>query len=564
MIGRVIKSGRIGFFIALAIVIVSAFIYTPARAQDIAPVETEIIAPVAFKDGSGLPPVAAAPVSPEWIVTKRFMTPAGEARFRLIKEKASKDADVDSSKMLPTAEPQAGPQPLASVAISFPGLDYGDSGFFPPDTVVAKSFNHVLEAVNGSLRLFDNAGKILDTRDLDQFFGANNNNGVLFDPKVYFDRNGVNKRFYVVALQQNDFPRFSRIWLAISRSQDPSRLDPGDWCVYPINGRRNKDKPKDSWADYPGLGAGKDAILISDNQFRFSDGSFTYAVVKAIDKIAATDNAAACPGPTIHTFITAGDPDAFTLQPVQHFTGPSSFPGTTNPAYLISTVFGTSNIYRVWQVRNVASGSPSWRNVSVTGSFTYGVQPNAPQPGSSATCPSTTGVTCLDTGDNRMTQAAGVGNAVSGVHATRCNIGGGSAESCVRYVRIIPGQDGAGNLLATLNRQRNISGNAGDFFFWPGVAVNTSNQTMVDFQRSSAGSFLSAWWTTKDLAATNFDPPSSLIDGDCSQILADRTGDYVGAQTDPSDNTSFWIAGERATTIGGGCAWETGIMKVTP
>ena len=55
----------------------------------------------------------------------------------------------------------------------------------------------------------------------------------------------------------------------------------------------------------------------------------------------------------------------------------------------------------------------------------------------------------------------------------------------------------------------------------------------------------------------------ALTNGTCTWTLY-RTGDYVGAHTDPGGK-KFWLAGERATLIGPlGCAWETWIRKVTP
>ncbi len=43
-----------------------------------------------------------------------------------------------------------------------------------------------------------------------------------------------------------------------------------------------------------------------------------------------------------------------------------------------------------------------------------------------------------------------------------------------------------------------------------------------------------------------------------------RTGDCVGAQTDPLDNLSFWIAGEFSKKVRGlsGCSWSTQIATV--
>lgn len=474
------------------------------------------------------------------------------------------------------ADPLEAPSPLThTVTTSFAGLDRPSAGsggfvFFPPDTIVARGPSHVLEAVNSAVRLFDSSGSAISTMDLNTFFSYpvdSDGERILFDPKVFYDRNAANPRFYLIALNaegtgsSSTSPWQSRIYLAVSRSATPADLSAGNWCRYYINARRNKRKPsKTSWADYPGLGVGPDALVITANQFTFVTSTFTYAIIRALNKTTLSNNAGGCPGlPKVFTWQPAsnkGDGTIFTLQPVQSYTSPSSFAGTTNPAYVISTLFGSSAVYRVWRVRNVASGAPTLGGpVDLVGAYTYGIQPDADQAGTTV---------LLSTGDNRMVSAAGIGNSLSGVHGTVCNFTGGSPEeSCVRYIRITVGQDAFGGVSAALSEQITFGGDDGVFYFWPGVAVNLSQQVIVVFQRSSGSSYLSAWRTGKNLADLVFETPAAITDGTCSQTLTARTGDYVGAHTDPA-GTAFWVAGERAIPIGGACVWQTWIQQVTP
>ncbi len=544
------------WFKTLAGVLLSiALAASSVAAKELRPVTVEGIQPVSVSSVE-----EGTPEAPETgPATNRRLPPLDPGTFRSMKAQARAHPLAQAADVLASAP---GPEALAAVSTSFVGLDRPSSAnngfvFFPPDTIVAKSVNHVLEGANSAVRLFDAVGNVIETRDLNTFFGASTSKGLLFDPKVYFDGNATSGRFYVVALQKKGSD--SRIWLAVSRSPDPPDLSPANWCRYNINGKRNAGTSLSSWADYPGLGVGADALVISANQFRFSNNSFTFAIVRVLNKLIAANNGSSCPSIPLFTFQpsgVAGDASTFTLQPVQHYTSPSSFlPTTTNPAYLLSTVFGSSATYRVWQVRNVASGSPTLRVVNVIGSYDYGVQPDAPQSGSSL---------LLDTGDNRMTQAAGVGDAISGVHGSLCNINGGASESCVRFVRISVGQNGGGSLTAAINQEQTFGGGAGVFYFWPGIAVNGVEETAVAFHRSSGASYLSSYWTIKALASTTFEAASPITDGTCAQTLSNRTGDYIGAQTDPSDSNTFWLAGERATTINGSCQWQTQIIAVTP
>jgi hypothetical protein len=530
-----------------------------AAEQEFGPVEVEEVAPLgSSKFEEPLPSARPSPApGGQRNVTIRHRPPVDENTHKVIKAKAASDPAAQGADTL-----EAEPTPLApTITTSFVGLDRPSAAnngveFFPPDTIIAKSNTRVIEAANSALRLFTTTGGVIQTKDLNTFFGSSAD--PLFDPKVYFDRNATNRRFYVVALQ-TDLSSVSRIWLAVSRSPDPSDLNAANWCRYNINGQRNAGTVNASFADYPGLGVGADALLISTNQFRFIDQSFTFAIVRAFKKNTLANNATACPA--LQSFIfqassTVGDfTTAFTLQPVQHYTSPSSFSGTTNPAYLLSTHYGSSTIYRVWQVRNVGGASPTLRVKDVSGSFTYGLQPDAPQRNSSL---------LLDTGDNQVIQAAGVGNALSGVHGTLCQLGGGANESCVRVVRILVGQSLSGALTASISQETTFGGHKGVFYYWPGIAVNVSEQTAVDFLRSSASSFLSSRWAVKNIGSTGFGKTFPLTTGTCPQEISDRTGDYNGAQTDPANFTSFWLAGERATTIGGECQWQTRIIKVDP
>lgn len=520
------------------------------KVQVATPWDLEIAAPVTTSA-----PVAVAPVR---------LTPVNKATFAAMKAAAAKAPAVAGAAIKTLAVPD-GPQPLTSdVTVSFTGLDRPSAAnngtqFFPPDTIVAKSRIRVLEGTNSALRLFTTAGGVLATSDLNTFFGAPVADGLLFDPKVYYDRNAANPRMYVVALQRNNATQVGRLWLGISRAPDPANLLAASWCRYNISTVRNAGTATASWGDYPGLGAGATDIVVSLNNFSFATGSFTYAIVRTFNKVTANNNAAACPGISFRTYQASGvlgDGSAFTLQPAQSYTSPSSFTNTSNPAYLVSTVFGSSNVYRLWRLANQWTGTgPKFEVVNVAGAFAYSVQPDANQLGSTA---------LLDTGDNRMMQVAGIGNGLYAVHGTGCNFSGGTAESCVREVRLIPGQSAAGTPTVAISQQYTFGGGAGAFYFWPGIAANTRNDVIVPFHRSSTGSYLSSYWTMKELAATRFESATANTVGTCPQTISNRTGDYIGAQTDPSDNLSFWVAGERATTIGGVCQWQTQVQKVVP
>ncbi len=442
--------------------------------------------------------------------------------------------------------------PLVAGSWSAMDLLSSTNNAIPPDVNVTKSPNRFLQAVNRAVQLRNDSGASFGLADLNVFFGASTSDGLLFDPKVYFDNLGTNKRMYVVALQKSG-TSLSKIWLAVSRSQDPSDLNSSSWCRYQINSARNLGTSDASWADYPGLGGGADALVISANQFRFSNSTFTYSVVYAIPKNGLSNNASSCPSLSWSVFqpaTTAGDSSIFTLQPVDHYSAPSSFTGTTNPAYLVSTRFGTSSTYRLWRLRNVAT-SPSLQLFDVTGfTFTYGLQPNALQHGSTPS---------LDTGDDRVTQAAGLGNLIWAAHGTVCNVGGGANESCVRTVSITVSQV-SGGPSGTAGREINTGDSDGNHFFWPGIAVNSVGQNVIAFLGAGTSRYLSGFWAFRDTNESSFTTLATILTGSCVQSST-RSGDYVGVSTDLTDDAIF-VTAEAVRNLSGSCRWATQIMRI--
>lgn len=479
--------------------------------------------------------------------------PIGGLGYRAVKARAVA-LDVASQEV--TVLPWSGhSRPRARLARLFPGLDQPQSGnYMPPDTTVAKSPNRVLEATHRAIRLFDPTGQVIHTRSLNGFFGASPTEGLLFNPRLYFDRNAANRRVYAVTVQLDEGAEISRIWLAVSKSPDPVNLTDG-WCRYGIPGTLHPGSPLSSWADFPNMGMGADKLVITTNQFTFHDDHFTFATVRVLNKLALSNNATRCPPlPTPVTFLPArspGDGSFYTLQPVQHYTGPSSGPGAANPVYLLGSQFGASRRYLVWRVRNLAPPALDGPLV-LEGAYAYDAPPEARQPASSLR---------LDTGDAHLLQAAGVGDLIAGVHATAC----GTAESCVRYVGFRVSA-ATGRLTAAIREQETLGGGAGTYYFNPGLAMNALGATAVVFNASGESMFLSTGASVK--TEGGFGPVVWLNPGSCAYQAVDnpagRTGDYVGAQTDPSDMTSFWLAGERATAIGGHCRWQTRVLQVAP
>lgn len=491
--------------------------------------------------------------------------------------------DTDASRKVPALGTKTQPDPpaaqpdavtlAATVGVPFNGLNQtAPSASAVSDTILAASSSTTLQATNSSLRLTNQVGTQLSNMTLSQFFSAPAGDGTLIDPKVYFDRNAVNQRYYVVALQNTDSGTpfnasddLSTIHLAISRSSSPSSLAAAGWCRYLIDGLfvdPVTTQNEVTHSDFPSIGFGADAFVITTRQH--GPLVFGVTIIRALNKLIYSNNAlGTCPLDAyweLQASPTFNDFTAFTLQAAQHYTNPSSFPGTSNPVYLVSTRHGGSfSSYRVWRVSNMLDVSPpKVESVTVAWS-TYSEPPDAP---------GGAGGTKVDTGIAEILQTAGVGNAISAVHTLACQFTANTAlESCWRMVRFIVGQTN-GVMTVTKSELQGLGGGDNAFYHHPGLAVNNSNETAVVFLAQLPGNAhrISSRVATKSLGA-GFGVSSPLANGTCARApflpgQAVRSGDYVGAQT-AVDGDSFWISAEHAEVLSGTCRWATKIAKVT-
>ena len=292
-------------------------------------------------------------------------------------------------------------------------------------------------------------------------------------------------------------------------------------------------------------------LAVSVNNFRFAGGSFASPFIYAFDKAAMVDNARSCRPIQSKGFRPAVDPSgtiAFTVQPALHYTT-NSLPGT--PLFFVSTQpLTSSNTYVLWRLKGAA---PELEKVTVLSDTNYTIPPNAPQLGGDD----------LDSGDMRVQQVAYRDGRIWAVHSTGCNLGPAPSESCIRAVEFQPTETGG-----QITFSETFGSN--DWFnFWPGIAVNQGGDVVTTFQRSRANRFLDVAYNGMPAGTDGFDVIRTLKVGQCTLFNdptdsgVNRTGDYVGVQTDPLDNHNFWISGEYTGQLPGlGCNWKTHIARV--
>ena len=479
------------------------------------------------------------------------------SQLERMKASAFVDPDLAAGRAVEeeSLEPIADQAPLQPAApkrtTSFDGLDTATAAFmgetfFPPDTSVAASETKVLEVANVGMRLSQRNGRQAKLRTLNSFFGEEG--PILFDPKVHYDR--LSGRFLVVALSVDFDADTSHIYLAVSKSGNPSDLDaPGSFCTYRFRGKR-----AGSWADYPGLGVNESRLAITVNNFNFS-GGFKAVYLYTVSMAQLLPNAGGCPGIAINRFKVRRDADgetAFTLQPAQHYDL-SGYP--KRPLFFVSAQFrpGGNNRYAVWRLNEASNGKLQLSSRIATSRGTYSIQPVAEQQDGLP----------LDTGDTRVMQAAFRNGSLWAVHGTGCSIDSLPNEACIRAVEI-----------GSLPNDPEIVfeetyGKKDTFYFWPGIAVNARGDVVVAFQTAKASGYLGIAYNGKRAGRTTFDGVKNLRKGRCAldnfsrRLGANRTGDYATVQTDPQDNLSFFLAGEYTGQVASlGCDWRTRVGRV--
>jgi len=173
-------------------------------------------------DPKQLPP--PQPLPPDYPVSVPSRHPHGDA-FRQYQEQLYRERLEQKKKGTVTTPPSPGSMapldpPVAVLANNFAGLQRSESlNATPPDTQVAAGPNHVLEAVNLVIRIFDKSGNVILTRDLFSFFGLDPATVYLSDPRVRFDT--VSGRWFISVFAWQTAS--GTVQFAVSLNSDPTQ-----------------------------------------------------------------------------------------------------------------------------------------------------------------------------------------------------------------------------------------------------------------------------------------------------------------------------------------------------
>lgn len=497
----------------------------------------------------------------------------------------------------------------------FPGLTHFDQRFAgtgaytntqfslePPDQGLCVGRGFVMEIINNALAVYDSSGKLLSgptansqffqlqpevIRSAPPVFGP-----FISDPRCYFDPG--TRRWFVTELEIDTDPAtgaftdHSSVLIAVSNTSSPV----GGYYLYSFDvtdgdGTLPGHPGCPCFGDQPLLGADRNGIYITTNEFPISVAGFNGAQLYALSKAALV--AGNLP-PVVHIDVGAiptPPPDQangalwYSVQPATSPRGGDGEDENSGTEYFLSALqFGPApydNRVAVWALTNTRSLSQSSPSVqllhTVISTESYGIAPgtfSAPQKSGPTPLRDALGdvdpLEQLAGNDDRMNQVvfaggdlwAGVNTSVAGDDS--------STRLGIAWFDVTPSLH-KGNLSASIHNQGYVSVR-GENVIFPSIGVNQSGQADMAFTLVSPRRYPTAAYSPITNSAGNVRVagagvgPDDGFTGYASEVgppgLVARWGDYSAAVADSDGN--IWIAAEY---IGQSCTFAQFALDTT-
>lgn len=453
------------------------------------------------------------------------------------------EAAVGSALRLDAGVGKAGQPAAPTLSLQWGSFPF--TGWNPPDAQVAVGPSNGVAAVNGGVKVFSKTGSQSASWSLESFFPATARCGTsscpsgttTFDPWVIYD--SLSGRFVVLALARNATTKLSRIVLAVSKTSTASTSTSG-WWMYGLDAKLRGNTSVEDWLDYAKVGVTNNALVITGNQFNWSN-SFVTSKIKVLWKSQIYNGVS-----SVNWY------DFWNLNGSPFGVHPASSSVSSTTAYLVNTdSSGSTQLkLRTLAIPTTTPGTPTLSAQIARTVSAYSTPPDARQPGSS---------TRIDTGDSRVTMAVRSAAGIFAVHTTSCTWSGvAEARSCIRYYQIDPGT-------LSVTKWGGL-GNRDFFYSYPAVAADSSGGIVVPFQYSGATAYMSNRYTARAGTETSLQNSSPLGTGTgCFVRLGadgrNRQGDYSGASYDASTK-KFWVMGEHSSGTSSTCSNNTWTTRI--
>jgi uncharacterized protein YjdB len=414
-------------------------------------------------------------------------------------------------------------------------LDNGTS--IPPDTHGAVDANYCVTTINTAVRIQTRTGGVVSTVTLDQFWTPVLPGGGSFDPRVHYDP--YTHRWFIVAVSGANSSA-SSVLLAVSQTSNPT----GSWWMYKITAVPGGAY----WLDFPNVGFNKKWLVVTGNLFGSSYGG---AKVYVFNKASLMSGVGA-------TYTSFTQTSSFSISPA------ITYDSTQNNLFAAESWNGGYGYMHIWKITG-AVGSESmtsvgypvssqpWQYTAYAVSGTSGAD-FAPQSGSTNK---------LQTNDDRVTQTIFMNNKLWFAHTVFLpyNTTANPTRSAVQWWQT----DTLANPLQIGRIDDNTNTN---FYAFPSIAVNTSNDALIGFAAFSGAIHPSAAYALH----MHTDPVDSMRPlqvyrhGGSTYYKTysgtkNRWGDYSATALDPVNQTDFWTLQEVAS--GTANVWDTWWAHVT-
>jgi len=445
----------------------------------------------------------------------------------------------------------------SSPLVNFNGVSSRDSQFTnyeqtfePPDQGLCEGNGFVLEAVNSAYSIYSTTGNSLrGPFNINDLFNVGGKE-FTSDPRCWFDP--TTKTWFATILFINDSSTASSLLIAVRHNPDPRGL----WNEYSIDTTNLGGNGCPCFADQPRLGIDQTNLYVTADEFSILGPQFNGAEVWAIDKAGLVAGVAS---PHFVQFAHLAIDGQLTVAPQ-----PALSTGKPGAEYFLSSLdFNGKGDKRigVWAMTNrgqVGAGGMPVLSSAVISSEAYAIPPPAPQKGVKRT---------LDSGDDRMQQAAFAGGTVWGELTTAVQpAGDSSVRAGGAWFQVRPRLGPAGITGASIVRQGYID-SAGQYVLYPAVQPDAAGNAAVVFTLTSTTRFASAAYAILKAGGRNFGPAVVAASGTGPYApKATRWGDYSFAVPDDASD-SAWFATEyippkSSQTTTGLRNWGTRVFQV--
>ncbi|MGE5692404.1 MAG: hypothetical protein ACM3YF_01330, partial [Candidatus Zixiibacteriota bacterium] len=426
----------------------------------------------------------------------------------------------------------AGRVAAPTLGLNFDGFNVFQSGYIPPDPVMAAGPNHLVIAVNLRWQIYSKTGAPGFFTTMQTWFSSVNTLNLNYsDPKVIYDPYAGRWMVMCIAFGSSTNPR-GAYFVSVSDDDDPN----GTWYKWMV-----PVTPNDlTFPDFPGVGYdAAEAFYFTANHFSNTTGQYRYSGILILRKSQLYANNPVVPPLTVSRINGMRDPSdndlTFTIKPALAYGAPVS------GGFLVNTQGSFGSNIELWRVNNPIT-APALVHRATIPIGSYSAPPDASQPDDT---------NLINTNSSTIQSEVQYRDGKLYFSFPQAHNFGSGTVSAIRYLEI----DTTGAIFQNI-----IYGADGEHFFFPAnIVLNSGNAAMV-YSHSSPASYCGARYVG------NF--PDDMVSGDLAAgqgpyaILGNgrnRWGDYGGIAQDPAEPRRVWMYHEYTGT---GNIWRTRVGEI--